>query len=103
VTPRVADIGFVQEEGCYGLFPAFLPRLSRDVMRRAVRTLRAVTREEMGRFVEEIPRAWDVSRTTRDALLEYLFRRAAFVADHIEGWIWRQRELDFPPPEEETP
>jgi hypothetical protein len=103
LTPRIAQIGNIQEEGCYGLFPEFLSFLNQEVMRQTVHTLRAIPRDDMGRIVAEIPRAWDVSQPTRDALLEYLLRRAAYVADHIEGWVWPQRQLDFPPPEEETP
>jgi hypothetical protein len=103
LTPRIAEIGTIQEEGCYGLFPEFLPYLNQDVMRWSAHALRDIDREEIRRIVAEVPRAWDVSQATRDALLEYLFRRAAFVADNIEGWIWPQRQLDFPPPEEETP
>ena len=56
LTPRIADIGNIQEEGCYGLFPEFMPHLKRDVMQRTVHVLRAVGREEMGRIVAEIPR-----------------------------------------------
>ena len=103
LTRRIAQIGNIQEEGCYGLFHEFLPFLEQDVMRQTAHTLRAIPHEEMARVVGEIPHALEVSQPTRDALLEYLLRRAAYVADHIEGWVWPQRQLDFPPLEEETP
>ncbi len=103
LTPRIAEIGFIREEGCYGLFPEFLPFLDRDVMRGAVRTLQGVGREEVREVLDAIPRAWEISSATRDALLEFLCRRAAFVADNIEAWIWPQREFDFPPQEGESP
>jgi hypothetical protein len=103
LTPAIADISCVKEEGCYGLFPEFWPHLSRDVMREAVRTLRAVTQVEVRQIVEGIPREWEVPQPVRDALVEFLCRRAVFVADHIEGWIWPQREFDFAPAEDPTP
>src|SRR5207249_10035864 len=103
LTAHLASIANVTEEGCYGLFPEFWEFLDRDVMRSAVRTLRAIPPAEIRAIVESIPSAWDVSRAARDALADLILRRAAFVADHVEGWIWPQRELDFGPMEGETP
>ena len=92
----------VQQEDCYGLFPEFWPHLERTALRNAVRNLRAIAREEMRKIVDGIPQEWDVPQRARDALVEFISRRAAFVSAHIEGWIWPQREFDFRPQEGET-
>ncbi len=102
LTPRIAQLAYVKEEGCYGLFPEFWPYLDRDILRSAVQTLRAIAREEVRQIVASIPREWDVPTSARDALIELICRRAVFVSDRIEGWIWPQREFDFTPPEGEA-
>lgn len=99
LTPRVAELANVKEEGCYGLFPEFWPYLNRDVLRGAVQILRTIAHEEARQIVTGIPREWDVAATARDALIELICRRGAFVSDSIEGWIWPQREFDFAPSE----
>ncbi len=103
LTAHLADLACVTEEGCYGLFPEFWPYLDRDELRSAVRTLRAVAQAEVRRIVDSVPREWEVTQAARDALVEFICRRAAFVCDHIEGWIWPQREFDFSSPEGGTP
>jgi hypothetical protein len=103
LTARLAELSFVREEGVYGLFPEFWEYLDREALRDAVRTLRGVKQEEVRRIVDGIPTEWDVPRAARDALVEFISRRAAFVCEHIEGCIWPQREFDFSAPEGETP
>jgi hypothetical protein len=101
LTSRLAGIELERDERVYGLFPEFWEFLDRTAMRETVRALRGVTQVEVGRIVDSIPNEWDVPRAAREALVGLVCRRAAFVSDRIEGWLWPQREFDFSPPEGE--
>ena len=103
LTAHLAEMSLVREEGVYGLFPEFWEYLDRELFREAIRELRGISPEEVRQMVDGIPREWDVSRAARDALVEFITRRAAFVCDHTEGEMWPQREFDFTAPEGETP
>ncbi len=102
LTAQLAEISIVREEGRYGLFPEFWPFLDRQVMRTAIDTLHRLKRIEVQGMVSTVPSAWDVSPTARNALVEFIVGRAAFVCQHIEDWIWPQRDL-FPESEDQTP
>ncbi len=102
LTAHVADISFIMEEGVYGLFSEFWEYLDRERLLAAVQNLRAIRPEEVRSIVESIPAEWDVSRAAREALMELIVRRAAFVSEYIEGWIWPRREFDFSAPQGET-
>ena len=103
LTGHLAELKFVREEGAYGLFPEFWEFLDRDVFRRTLGTLGGVMESEVRAIVESIPSQWDVPGSARDALTEFLMRRAAFVAGDLEPRIWPRGEFDFGTPEEETP
>lgn len=83
LTPRIANISNVQDERLFGLFPQFRAYLSRLAYEEGLKRLDEVSDVEMRSIVEAVPDAWDVNRSTRDALLRFLVQRAAFLAMHL--------------------
>lgn len=97
LTPRLADIDAIKDDRVYGLFPEFQPFV--DVFELAWCKTKlydfkpAVAHE----IVTQLPAKWEVSVAAMDALVEFVHRRAIYLADKIDnGWgsDWRG-----PPPE----
>jgi hypothetical protein len=105
----------IQEDGLYGVFPEFRPFLDRHrgAARQAAEDLRRMDRTTAQGMVDTIPRAWDVSPQGREALVNLIVGRAAYLAEEvltagnkeprIMTLLWPRGEL-FPSavPEEQT-
>ena len=87
LTPRLADIGKVQDEQIYGLFPEFRQRLRQNIIDESVSHLRNVNKSTVTEIIESVPREWEVSQDSRNAWGDLIYRRARFVADNISEWI----------------
>ena len=86
ILPKNLGTECVQESNVYGLFPEFRPFLDKEVVRRAVADLRQLDREAVEAMVSSIPPAWDVSKKGREALVNFVVTRSAFlVADVTRG------------------
>ena len=83
ITPKVANIGLVQDEGIYGLFPEFRRYVKRELIRAAANRLGQVKAEEVRTVVGAIPTEWQVSDKAREALGQLICRRASWLADTI--------------------
>ena len=90
LTRRLSEIGKVQDEHIFGLFPAFRDRLNQSIIESCASRLREMDAETAGAIVETVPREWDVSGEARQAWVELIYRRAAFVADNLLAWIERE-------------
>lgn len=83
LNPAMASIEAVKDEAIYGLFPEFVPYVTRDRVRAATRRLKNLGRDEIERIVASLPADWQVSRAARKALVDLLCDRAVFLADTI--------------------
>ena len=98
VTEDIAGDYACHDRDVYGLFPAFAPFVTQERVERCLEKLRLFDREEAATVVNAVPDEWDVSRVVRDAWIEFLVRRKAFLDDHLMDQIgkicWPGRLLD---------
>lgn len=87
ITRQIASIERAQEEQPYGLFPGFLPYLQREDVAQAINDLRYITATEITSVVQKIPAQWEVDQSGREALIDLISRRAAFLTDQAERII----------------
>lgn len=87
LTPKLANIGKVQDDHLYGLFPEFRDRLREDIIINCVTRLREMDAATAEAMIDTVPKEWQVSPEARKAWSELIYRRAGFVADNIRGWI----------------
>lgn len=92
---NMAHIDIVRDERIYGLFPEFKPLLVRLDVTRAISDLRTIGRPDIQTIVDRIPSAWQVNKPVRDALVNFLCDRAAFLSENFISILWRQGELDL--------
>ena len=83
ITPRVAHIEAVRDDGIYGLFDEFRELMTQDRIDRAVGRLARVTRETVAAVVQDVPDEWQLSREAREAVVSLISTRAAWLADNI--------------------
>ncbi len=83
LTPKLANIGKVQDDNIYGLFPEFRERLRQSTIDDCASRLREMDKSTADAVIESVPGEWDVSTETRNAWSELICRRAPFVADNI--------------------
>lgn len=99
LTARISNIPRIQDERVYGLFPAFIQCMNREVVRAASAKLGTMNRSTIKSFTDRIPREWDVNARLRGALSDLIVSRAAFLADRMVSLLapacWPQGELDF--------
>lgn len=97
LTPRLTDIDWVRDDRIYGLFPAFVPLMDRLELRTAADRLRRATPEAVRPMVQTIPAEWQVPAGARNALVQFVASRAAYLADTIfaklKAACWPQDEL----------
>ena len=73
----------VNDKGIYGLFPEFVDFLKKDVAIAACAKLRKVRDETVRQYVEAIPGSWNISMDTREAWIQFIVKRAVFVANNF--------------------
>lgn len=97
LTARIAHVDCIREEKLYGLFPAFVPLVAQSDVANAVSTLSHFSREEASAALGQLSRDWLVPASAVEALEEFIFQRAVFVAEHIVEWLaprcWPQGQL----------
>ncbi|MEX2174518.1 MAG: HipA family kinase [Pirellulaceae bacterium] len=90
IARELRRLDWIRDDRLYGLFPAFRPLIRQTEIRQAVARLHTVDLRLMKDVVGAIPDEWEVRSDARAALSESLVKRAAFVAEHIEGWVQQQ-------------
>lgn len=85
LTKRLADIDNVRDDGVYGLFPHFRPYIDRTVLAWCGAVLRDLNPDAVREIVAAVPAAWDVPGDAKTALVDLIVRRAAYLADRIDG------------------
>jgi len=95
LTARVKQIGIVKDEAIYGLFPDFKPLLDREVVCATCDQLANLNADDVGEIVDSIPKDWSVRKPARDALQEFILRRAEYVAETIEECLFGPTQGDL--------
>jgi len=67
--------------------------LQREILRNIIKRLRELKEPEIREFVRTIPKEWEVAQEACDALIEFICRRAGYLAKNIEDLVWPQGEL----------
>jgi hypothetical protein len=88
-TRSLLGISAVQDEQVYGLFPEFAAQVTRARVRPFLEKLEALGRDDVAEALQGIPSAWVLSSGTRDALRDFIYDRADFVATNLEKWLER--------------
>jgi hypothetical protein len=92
---KLANLDKVKDNRVYGLFPRFRPFLSKEAARRGIERLKQFTKADAEKIVRSIPKEWDVSEAARKALVDFLVRRASYLAQNMMTMLWPQGELGF--------
>ena len=92
-TRKLSEIGRIQDDRLFGLFPTFRSFLKRETVVRAAARLSTIDRSAILQMAERLPKEWDVSQSALDALISLILGRAGFVADKIPRKIWPQQPL----------
>ncbi|WP_165233370.1 HipA family kinase [Aquisphaera insulae] len=99
LTQRVATIDRIQDPNAYGLFPGFRRRLDQDAFQSALDDLRGLPRPFVEEVIRSVPEEWEVGREAREALSDFIVRRAHFLATNragIMGIHLNQGRLNLP-------
>lgn len=94
LTVKVAHLESISDDAIYGLFPAFRPFVTRDMVRSWIARLTEFDRTIAQGIVDSIPTEWSVTTQVRVALVELLSCRAGYVERTIESGLERQMELE---------
>jgi len=89
----LANIDVVRDQNLYGIFPPFWAYLTKERVGVALEAMRAVTRGDVRGIVATIPQEWEVGDLARQAIVNCLMDRAAFLAEHMTGLLWPQQDL----------
>lgn len=89
--PAMVGIEKVQEEAVYGAFPAFKPYLQRQVVLTSLRTLKGLGQAGVREVIGEVPRGWAMRADEVESLGKFVVDRASFLYDHIEEWLFPDR------------
>jgi hypothetical protein len=95
LTPRLARIESVQAAGVYGLFPEFRPLLRRPDLVQACASLRQIGNRALNAIVASIPAPWEVTDSANAAMVDFLVRRADFVAGRLVGEVFGEGDFGF--------
>jgi len=91
LTKRLRDIDNIKREEIFGLFPEFRSFVNRALLRQAAADLRRFDKASAIEMTMTIPTEWEVGIEVREALVDLIVGRAAFVADTIEDRLcWRR-------------
>jgi hypothetical protein len=90
---RLAEISSVQDELIYGCFPAFRPYMQRGWLDSILQRLNSSTAEDMRAVVRPIPPEWKLSAPDADAIVEFLWRRARYLAEKLNNMVWEDDRL----------
>lgn len=87
LTRRIAHIGEIRDSKVYGRFPQFEPYLDAGMLERAAGDLQRLDPNLIARVIDAVPDDWELNRETRDALLDFLVRRASLVAENWKSLL----------------
>lgn len=104
--PRINRIDVTWDEAVYGLFPEFEPHVSLAAINDFCCRLRAVRKQDLEAIVERVPTAWSLDSPTREAIVDMLMSRSAYLAENMPEMLRRRGlwsgELPYDEPEDRT-
>ncbi len=93
LTTRLAHLDWIEDEAIYGFFPEFGNFVSEPALQAACGRLSGIGRVDIEPIVRSVPNAWGVSNDVRAAWMEFIERRAQFVARTAYAKIFGQGGL----------
>ena len=82
---RLLRIDRIQADGLYGLFPEFVPFLSKEIMVSCTHKMVELSDTVVGEIVATLPREWDVDAAVKGALTQFLHDRARYLSGSLEA------------------
>lgn len=89
----IIDVGFedaelqdatrIRDENVYGFFPEFAPYIEPDSVAVAVQAMLSVDRPALTEIVNSVPEEWELGERERVSLVDFLEKRAQFLADTL--------------------
>ncbi len=95
LSKKLRNIDKIRDPRVFGLFPEFRGFLDSNQVRLALSDLRTLSRAEVVRITQDVPKEWEVRTEAMNALVDLIVDRAAFVANTLEGQLWPQKSLPF--------
>ena len=86
-TARLKQIDSLKDDTICGLFPAFRPYMERNRVTPFLDRLSRLNEADAKSFVDGIPREWGLSHDDADVIVEFLRRRAAYVAEKLRKMV----------------
>lgn len=80
---KLHEMSFVQDDSLYGLFPGFVKRVRQADVEAAIVDLEKLENEFVKTVVNEIPDQWQVSRSSKQSLADFLALRARYVVGTV--------------------
>ena len=80
---HLATIDQIKDLAVFGKFPAFTSRLRRADLESATRRLCEFRRDDIERFVMQVPADWALPQAAREALCEFVCARASFCCENL--------------------
>ena len=96
LTKRVQRIGMIMDERIFGLFPEFRELLNREAVQAMCEQMATLGLDVIEDIVQMIPNAWSVSKEAKQALIQFISQRAAYLANTIEGRLFGGTQLELP-------
>ena len=93
LSKSLSNLDRIRDSRLFGVFPAFRSFVEREVVVASSASLRNFDRQTAKTIIESVPQEWDLDREVRSALLDFLVRRAEFVADTVERRLFPEGEL----------
>lgn len=92
LSSKLMNIEHSQDDRIYGLFAEFRPYLSWRALGDSITRLQHADNKNVEPMVRAIPDDWDVSHEVRQAVVEFLARRARFLAVKLRSSLGPQIE-----------
>jgi hypothetical protein len=87
-TTALSNISVVQDDRVFGLFPEFQGYFDEAALQVACDRLAALTAAQIKPLIDSIPEKWEVSALVREAWLDLLVRRTAYVSSSLVGKVF---------------
>lgn len=71
------------DDSLYGLFPEFRDFLDKDTAVQACSKLKTVKDRQIRPMIDRIPKEWEIDKAAREAWIEFLVSRAAFLSKNF--------------------
>jgi len=90
---HLRSIEAVRDSRSYGLFPEFVGHLNAAAVEATLAAAAKTSREEIRKFLGQVPPEWALSGEEAGALEDFLIDRAAYLSGELQGILWPQGEI----------